>query len=460
MAITNQDVLGNFSGTQSSTFFSCSNPADNSSRTGSYSTNGSGLNGNLYDINGSTSASLDGSTITFTVLGLISGNTVTNSGNGTLTSAAGVNFGTFTFTTTFTDADTLTGTSSGSFFTGVGSDSCSFTSTYSASRNGDIINPETSASSSVTTTATSVQAEVVTITSDLGGRIQNALSGLQGGGGARKTASGAMYDSTLGLSAGDVVIPFGVWSSFSYSDFENDFTTTAFEGDRKNILAGIDFFPWDKMVLGIAFGYEFSDIDTNFNRGETEADGFTVAPYFGAIINDVWSIDASFGYSSLETDQFRTIGTATVVTSSLDTDRWFGAFNFNGNKYYGDWLFGIRAGVIIARNSQDAFTESDGTRVSERNTELNNWNFGGNVSYFYKSFEPFASFTYHHDFRFTKTTLATGAQPANDDDDVVAALGFRYFVTDTITSNFEYSKRISRDNFEEDTFNFTIRGEF
>jgi hypothetical protein len=147
--------------------------------------------------------------------------------------------------------------------------------------------------------------QVRSITSDISGRVGNVLRGMARGG-LRPTATGFMFEETVGRSAGDGITGFGLWSSYAYSDFKDDLVSTAFSGDRHSVLGGFDISPWDSTLLGIAVGYETNAIKTGFNNGRMDSDGFTVAPYFGALLTDSVSVDVSMGYSRISVDQFRT----------------------------------------------------------------------------------------------------------------------------------------------------------
>jgi len=145
--------------------------------------------------------------------------------------------------------------------------------------------------------------------------------------------NGLMLGGTTGMNAGDNAVLYGAWTSYSYSDFENNFSRTRYDGTRHTVMAGVDVSPWERTLFGVAIGWEDSDIDTDFNLGEQETDGFTIFPYFGGLLTDTWSVDFGFGYSSLDTDQFRTDPTTgAIITSSPDANRWFGMLNLNMQK--------------------------------------------------------------------------------------------------------------------------------
>jgi len=461
-AVTNEDFINTFTGT-ATLVASCVDPTESGTFTGSWSTTGSNLSGNNYDFLGITDASIDGSIVTFDGVGIISGNT--SSGSGTLFSG-GSSFGSFTFNNSLSaDATTLTTTASGSFFTAGGG--CNFTTTTSgtgvASGSGDsVIDPEDTSSSTVTE-AVLFNTQIQTQVSDISRHISGALSGRRFFGGPRVRDNEFTMEGATGLNAGDgSTIPYGVWGNYSYSDYDNDLSSTAFDGNSHSFLGGLDFAFWENTVLGVAFGYDNSDIDTTFNGGNQDTDTYTIAPYFGALLTDTLSLDFNVGYSRVEFDQFRTLpGTTTRVSSSPDADRWFGALNLNGITYYDNWILGARVGALWAKSVIDSYTESNGAIVARSRNKLGSGSVAGDVAYSYKNFEPFVNVSYQYDFELTEIAVTTGPQPSNDRDDVLMRVGVRYFDNNNnISGNLEYSKRFDRDDFDEDRISLTVRIDF
>jgi len=348
-AVTNEDFINTFTGT-ATLVATCVTPAESGTFTGSRTVTGSNLSGNNYDFLGVTDASIDGSIVTFDGTGIISGNT--SSGSGILLSG-GSSFGSFTFNNSLSaDALTLTTTASGSFFTAGGG--CNFITTASATgvASGDpVIDPEETPSSTVTE-AILFNTQIQTQVSDISSHISGALSGRRFFGGPRIRDNEFTMEGATGLNAGDgSTVPYGVWGNYSYSDYDNDLSSTAFDGDSHSFLGGVDFSFWENTVLGVAFGYDNSDIDTTFNGGNQDTDTYTIAPYFGALLTDTLSLDFNVGYSRVDFDQFRVEpGTTARITSSPDADRWFGALNLNGITYYDNWILGARIGALWAKS--------------------------------------------------------------------------------------------------------------
>jgi hypothetical protein len=57
-------------------------------------------------------------------------------------------------------------------------------------------------------------------------------------------------------------------------------------------------------------------------------------------------------------------------------------------------------------------------------------------------------------------TVSTGPQPENDKDDILLTAGVRYFEASGVTGNFEYSKRLTRADYDEDRISLTVRIDF
>jgi hypothetical protein len=303
-----------------------------------------------------------------------------------------------------------------------------------------------------------MQETVTAISSHTG----DALHGIRSSGKPRITDNQFKISGATGLNAGDgTTIPYGVWGSYSYSDYDNDLSSTAFDGDTHSFLGGIDFGFWENTVMGIAFGYDNGDIDTTFNGGHQDADTYTIVPYFGALLTDTLSLDFNIGYSYVDYDQFRTLpGTTTRVSSSPNADRWFGALNLNGITYRNNWILGGRIGALFGKSVIDSYTESNGTVVADSRTKVGTGVIAGDVAYSYKNYEPFVNLSYQYDFELRELSVTTGPQPENDRDDILVSAGVRYYNSNGISGNLEYTKRFERDNFDEDRISLTVRADF
>ena len=442
------DISGTYSGTISGSDSSCTNPADDGPFTGTLT----------LTLQGSTTGTITGGSGTFvdfeTEILTVTGdnNTDTNffitfdTDDGQSISIDG----------TFT-ANALTITSASSSPDPV--DGCQVTSgsgTLFKTGGGTTVVSTATPSSSVTD-ALLFNIQVQNTVQGISTRIGGALSSIRAALTPRFTDNQFKLDGATGLNAGDgTAVPYGVWGNYSYTDFENDLSSTAFDGSSHGFLGGIDFQVWEGTVLGVAFGYDNSDIDTGFNAGNQDTDTITIAPYFGAVLSDVLSLDFNIGYSYVDYDQYRTAG-ITRVNSSPSADRWFGAFNLNAITFHDRWILGGRVGMLYASSVIDDYTESNGTLVAESRTRVGTFSVAGDVAYSFNEWEPFLNLSYQYDYQLQEVVATTGPQPSNDKDDILLTTGVRYFEKSGVSGNLEYSKRLTRDDYDEDRISLTVR---
>ena len=326
---------------------------------------------------------------------------------------------------------------------------------------GDIIDPSIAPGTSIITTA-AIQTQILGVIDPIETHLIKTLNGEAKG--TRIDQSGFTIEGEGGLNAGNWQLGnLGVWLSYNYRDSENDFIRTAYESTYHTAVGGFDYSPNERLVLGVAFAYENGDTDTTFNAGNLESDGYTIAPYIGYLLNDTWSIDASFGYTYVENEQFRTDATGVTpvrVFSDPDTDRYFMNLNFNGITYHNNWVISGRAGILFAKSVTDTFTESNGSVIGKRRTKLGQARIGGDVAYSFGEWEPYFGALYEYDFKFDKITLTPGLQPANDRNDVLLSTGFRYFNKHGLSMNMDYSKRVLREDFDDDSLSLTVRYDY
>lgn len=297
----------------------------------------------------------------------------------------------------------------------------------------------------------------------MGGALRSrVLAGFFGGSG---DVAGRGQAGQYGRAAGDGLADWGGWSpwiSYGRTMADNDLASTRYDANQDNVLFGMDYSYSDRLIFGISGGYENNDVDTLFNLGEMEVQGFSIAPYAAYLLTDNVSIDAAVGYSDLDIDQFRTEPGGAMVRGDTDASRWFVMSNLNAFQRYGNWVLTGRAGIIYSEEEQDGFTEAGGTTaqtVAGRDIEYGQLNFGGEVAYSAHAIEPFASLFYEYDFEQGSTRLNPNqAQP--DDDDFRIGAGFRYFGSNGLSAVLEYSTIAGRENFDSHTVNLLGRLQF
>jgi hypothetical protein len=289
----------------------------------------------------------------------------------------------------------------------------------------------------------------------------------------------ALYSPGSGVAAGDELgnSVFGMWTSYSYSEFDSDFvfqgSSLAYEADAHNVLAGFDRLLANRLLLGLALGYQWVEADTAFNGGGQESEGYTVAPYAALILSDVFSIDVSGGLSWVDYDQNRiSPADGTNIQANFDADRWFVASNLNALVISDAWIFGAKVGYLHSDEKQDAYLESGSTAsaaagrlrtVTRRTIDLSQVVVGADIAYNMGVYEPYVMASYHNDLSRNDGTRAgglpgnfTSVQP-DDDDEIQLNFGIRYYTDWGVSATAEYQRVEGRSHFDSDTFMLTVR---
>ena len=116
--------------------------------------------------------------------------------------------------------------------------------------------------------------------------------------------------------------------------------------------------------------------------------------------------------------------------------------------------------MLVARDKVDGFTESNGTVVPKQVSDLGQFRLGVDGTYLLGSFEPFMSITYEIDFNREDLRLATGTQPANDDDGAVVGAGIRWFSDSGVTATAQWDTVAGREDFDSNTYSLQIRADW
>lgn len=301
---------------------------------------------------------------------------------------------------------------------------------------------------------------------------------LKSGGESNKETAFFGESNLKGLAAGNSLGGWGFWGSFSYTNYDGDnnlrptaatgVTKTIYDADTKSFLAGADRLFHDRLVLGVAAGYEDTNVDTLFNGGNTDSDGFTIAPYAAYLINDTFSIDAAFGYSSLEQDTERLeLGTGSTLVGDFDSDRWFFSTNLNASTTYNNWYLSGRVGWLYSDESQDGYTETGSTggtgnrTVGDRDIWISQIIVGGEASYSFGQQEPYFGVAYVNDLSRGLGTgaggLPGGVSPIFDDDDEIQLNAGLRMYANRFTAILDLTHVVSRNNFDSTGVMLTVR---
>lgn len=250
-----------------------------------------------------------------------------------------------------------------------------------------------------------------------------------------------------GSAAADNARGINAWLSGGYTHIKSTDRRGEFDGPVLNANLGVDRKFGDRFTVGLTAGYENLDIDTTFNRGTFEGDGFSVGPYVNFKINDTWSVMGLVTYTWLNYD----ITTGTVrSTGSFDAERLTGVASLNGNFRKDKWVFSPTVGVMGMAEEQDSFRDSRGVLISGDNIPLVRWSAGGTVGYDFGKITPYVKLVGEYDSSHSAAVdLGQGAKSSNSREGAVAGAGFSVNLGRGVTANLEGTyNSVGRENLE------------
>ena len=247
----------------------------------------------------------------------------------------------------------------------------------------------------------------------------------------RDTATESTKTTTEMVSRRAAVMPRpnGLWLQGGYTDVDQSTSGAAFSGDLVNVVAGYDRFVTERLLLGVAFSYETLDMDTRFltGRGSLENDGYGLAPYIGYRFDDTWSADLAVGYNWLTYDSKVNNNTA---SGSFDAERWFANTSVNGIFRSANWRFLPKVGLLYMKETQDAYTQTDGVRVAEADIRLGRVYGGGRIGYATETMMPYIKLIGEYDFkRPSAQAIGNGQFTSDDDTGAQIGAGIEFFST-------------------------------
>jgi hypothetical protein len=275
--------------------------------------------------------------------------------------------------------------------------SCTTTGyTYDAACEGNSAN----AGSAVTASST-----VVTAANATANLVMNRVSSFRASGsapGSNRAGKGTI--NLLGFGSGAAAGEssnerVGIWLNGNYTRVVGSLTGAEFDSMLYSGMLGIDFRPTKNSLIGIGFGYEQSDTDTEFNRGTIDSTGYTFTPYLSLGVDDNISIDAVAGYSRMDYDLERLDPlTSSKITGGTDSNRYFGSVNLVVDYDVSNFLLGFRVGTSYISEEQDAYAESDGTSEVAQKVTVGSGNVGLRLGYDGGSAQPYIGGTYSYDY--------------------------------------------------------------
>lgn len=317
---------------------------------------------------------------------------------------------------------------------------------------------------SVVTAVATLRAATTQVVGLIGKRIAQVRADAQND----KALAMTMDGNGLGLAAGDKMRGIGIWVQGAYTNVKDTNAATKFDGDIVNAMVGIDYQVNNRFLIGIAGGYESSDLDTTYNKGKIDGTGWMVSPYASFAFNQMFSVDVSGGYAWLDYDMDRKDPiTNETLKGKTDATRYWGSANLNAIKNWNKFRLSGLAGALYTKEKRDAFTETSSNAVTgsvaqgSTDSHLGQGRLGVTAGYNFGIVEPYVKATGEFDFSKTKTTVAASqAKPSSDDFGVVFGAGLNLNFTPRFKGMIEGNSVQFRDNYDEWNAVARLRVEF
>lgn len=253
--------------------------------------------------------------------------------------------------------------------------------------------------------------------------------------------------------------PYTVWGHGSFTSVDNTRNRTGddsrYDGDVWGFNMGLDYRFRPELVAGVSLGYSETDLTTSFNSGTFDETNWTLSPYAMYQPMAGVTLSAIAGYSFGDVDRTRD----TTVTGNTDSDMWFaslnGSYEFRPSKELPLDLTANLA-VLVARRSDDAFTESDGTTVAKLTSNTRQLKPGIEAAYSVNAqgttLQPFVKTDYVHDFT---------AETNGDNGAMNLGGGLRITSGETgLFGSIEGERQVGRDDYKEYTVSGLIAHNF
>lgn len=298
------------------------------------------------------------------------------------------------------------------------------------------------------TQGTTTQQTTATVTSTVSSHVAKALSG-----GSRSSRQ-AQAPGETGMSAGDGNVQYSLWAAMGGTSTKSSVALAGYNGHIGNQTLGLDVTLNGNTVFGLTLFHDGTHMETDYNAGSLDSDGWSVVPYAAYSFGQGTTIDALAGVSRVTSKVKRAGGAA---DGDFDGYRLLAATNLHHSITSGNWAFRADAGLSGAFARSDSYAEKGTAAIYQpgSTSHLVEGRLGGRVSYLWDKVEPFGQVSYGYGF------VADGVgRDTYDSDDVTAAFGLDWYATETESVGVEVSHVFFRSNSETTSLLFNGRIRF
>lgn len=298
------------------------------------------------------------------------------------------------------------------------------------------------------------------VASTVGAAVADSISSvvLERGVSAGEGASGGV-EGGAGQGVGGAI---GVWGNFTGGIVGDDTASVDSDGSLYIGTVGADYRATAELLIGAALSVESLNVDFEPQgvTGNFEQTAVTISPYLAYQITDLFSVTAAAGYTLGTAEVSATTGGQTI-TGEADVARRFLSVSGAANTVIDNVItLGGDATLLYLHSKTDEYTASDGTTVTEDDSDLIRMSVGTRVGYLYGlsglTLEPFATLGYAYDV--ARQDNAAAGHP-DDKSELRLGGGLALYSADYGVGALEVKTKF-RENVNETTFGLTYRYQF
>ncbi len=248
--------------------------------------------------------------------------------------------------------------------------------------------------------------------------------------------------------------PVTLWVNGAVSFIDSDRALDVYDGKLGALIPGIDFRPFDSLMLGVAFPYEFGNFDIERQVSERKINGIGVMPYGAWRVADSVLIAFRGGASWFDNK---------VSVNSAGASGEFDSMSVSGDlsgAYLYDWrsvsLIG-RIGYRQIHDSTTGYTLSSGTPVGDDQSDIGQGRLELVVKYPMEFVTPFVEGRVEHEFMSPGKPIFNGAVATDDRTGGVIGAGVAVTFTEGLVGDLSFSTAVGREDFTRHTIQGNVR---
>lgn len=226
----------------------------------------------------------------------------------------------------------------------------------------------------------------------------------------------SMNSAEAGIEAVNPVrSPVNVWIKGRWTHAKDDRGGIDEKSDFGIVYLGADYRFSDDLLVGVLGQVDWADQKSTGLGIEAEGRGWMVGPYMVRRLSKTALMDLRLAWGKSD-NKINPVGT---YWDNYDSERWQVEGNLTGSYEKGNWHIAPALGLNYFKETQEAYTDSNGFSIGEQTVELGTLTFGPTLTYRMQSndglkLRPFMGIQGVWDFRapdiFDVNGIATGTE--------------------------------------------------